>query len=215
MKLRDIVAAVRDHPELRQELAEARSALADSQAECVRLEKQCAEWNAAGLGQQYELNCLQKKARALQAALDSLCPKLETTEQLRQFYGAVSPSADPDGFKLYFAAQKVTGIRRLYDHFPYEDARGLFEEMNGHALLHYLTAVHFGALEWDIVPGTTYESATIREVDQTTPEYLAFEKKLYAQALKDLGFQSLLPPGPNHTAEQTRKKTERSDYNGR
>lgn len=82
-------------------------------------------------------------------------------------------------------------------------------------MLNYLTAAHFGAVDWDIVPGTTYESATIQEVNKTTPEYQAFEKKRYAQALKDLGFQSLLPPDPSQAAEQAKKKTERSDRNGR
>lgn len=43
------------------------------------------------------------------------------------------------------------------------------------------------------MPGTTYEKAVLLDVDTTTPEYRAFEKQLYTQALRDLGFQGLLP----------------------
>ena len=78
--------------------------------------------------------------------------------------------------------------------FPYEDNRGPFEEMSGHSLLDWLTAVRFQAVEWDIIPGSTYESATLREVDTSTSEYQAFEKQLYAKVLERMGFQSLLEP---------------------
>ena len=42
-------------------------------------------------------------------------------------------------------------------------------------------------------PGTPYEKAVLLDVDTATPEYRAFEKQLYTQALRDLGFQGLLP----------------------
>lgn len=81
------------------------------------------------------------------------------------------------------------------DHlFTYEDNRGVFDEADGRQLLKYLTALRFRAVRWEIVPGTTYERAILLEVDTTTPEYRAFEKQLYTQALCDLGFQSLLTP---------------------
>lgn len=100
---------------------------------------------------------------------------LGTTEKLKQLYEHVSPQYDPDGFQLYFAAQKVTGIRRLWEEFPYEDACGRFEEADGHELLKYLTAAYFKAVAWEIVPGTTYERAVLQEVDVSTPEYSDFE----------------------------------------
>ena len=56
-----------------------------------------------------------------------------------------------------------------------------------------MTAAHFGAVRWDIVPGTTYERATLLDVDTTTPEYSAFERKIYAKALRQMGFEKLLP----------------------
>ena len=118
---------------------------------------------------------------------------LGTTEKLKQLYEHVPSQYDPDGFQLYFAAQKVTGIRRLWEEFPYEDACGRFEEADGHELLKYLTALHFHAVRWEAVPGTPYEKAVLLDVDTATPEYRAFEKQLYTQALRDLGFQGLLP----------------------
>lgn len=69
---------------------------------------------------------------------------MNTTEQLCQFYNCIAPEFDPDGFRLYFAAQEISGIRNLYECFPYEDARGCFEAADGHALLRWLTARHFG-----------------------------------------------------------------------
>ena len=114
---------------------------------------------------------------------------LGTTEKLKQLYEHVSPQYDPDGFQLYFAAQKVTVIRRLWEEFPYEDACGRFEEADGHELLKYLTAAYFKAVAWEIVPGTTYERAVLQEVDVSTPEYSDFEKQLYETALKRMGFR--------------------------
>lgn len=68
----------------------------------------------------------------------------------------------------------------------------MFEEMEGHQLLGWLTAVHFQAVDWDIIPGSTYEYTTLREVDTTTPEYQAFEKQLYAKVLERMGFENML-----------------------
>ena len=132
---------------------------------------------------------------------------LGTTEKLKQLYEHVSPQYDPDGFQLYFAAQKVTGIRRLWEEFPYEDACGRFEEADGHELLKYLTAAYFKAVAWEIVPGTTYERAVLQEVDVSTPEYSDFEKQLYETALKRMGFRELLsrPSGRKRVGRASRK----------
>lgn len=121
---------------------------------------------------------------------------MDTTEKLKWFYKHVSPQKDPDGFQLYFAAQEITGIRHLWEEFPYEDARGCFEFADSRQLLRYLTAAHFGAVSWEAVPGTTYERAVLQEVDTSTPEYQAFEKQMYAQALERMGFQEFLPMEP-------------------
>ena len=99
------------------------------------------------------------------------------------------PPAGPGGFRLFRAAGEITGIRNLWEEFPYEDACGRFEEANGHELLRYLTAAHFGAVSWEVVPGTTYERAILREVDTSTEEYQAFARQLYAKALERMGLE--------------------------
>ena len=86
---------------------------------------------------------------------------LDALEKLKELYERVAPQFDPDGFRLYFAAQEVTGIKRLWEEFPYEDAYGRFEEADGHELLRYLTAAYFKAVSWEIVPGTPYPGQTM------------------------------------------------------
>lgn len=134
---------------------------------------------------------------------------LDTSENLKELYERVAPQFDPGGFRLYFAAKEVTGIKRLWEEFPYEDACGRFEEADGHELVRYLTAAYFKAVTWEIVPGTTYERAVLREMDTSAPEYRAFEKQIYETALERMGFQKLLSRQPDRarTANTSRKKT--------
>ena len=108
-------------------------------------------------------------------------------------YERVASQYDPDGFRLYFAAQEITGIKRLWEEYPYEDACGRFTAADGHELLRYLTAAYFKAVAWEIVPGTTYEKAILGKVDTSTPEYIAFEKRLYETVLERMGFRERPP----------------------
>ena len=186
MGLKDIIRAIREYPAARAGLETARSELGQSRETCESL------WLTLDEQKDYT-KFLSSKAEALQAALDAFCPRLSTPEELKRFYDAISPDMDPSGFTLYRMAKELTGID-VPSCFPYEDNRGLFEEMSGHSLLDWLTAVHFRAVDWDIIPGSTYESATLREVDTSTSEYQAFEKQLYAKVLERMGFQSLLGP---------------------
>ena len=105
---------------------------------------------------------------------------------LKRLYWESAPRLDPDGFKLYHAAVDITGVN-LYSSFPYEDNRGMFEEMDGHQLLRWLTATYFQAVDWKIVPGTCCEAATLREIDTSSPEYQAFAQNLYQKALEKMG----------------------------
>lgn len=219
MKLREVIAAVREHPRLRQALKTANAELEASRTECMRLQEKINEleplideYYQESCGREYAAHQARMQNEALKKVFSLFCQTLDDTEKLRRFYDAIAPKFDADGFWLFRAAETVTGIKHLHDHFPYEDACGLFEEMDGQTLLKYLTAAHFGAVEWDIVPGTVYEAGTLLEVDKTTPEYQVFEKKLYTQALKDMGFQDCLPPDP--ALDQMKKETE-SDLNGR
>lgn len=52
------------------------------------------------------------------------------------------------------------------------------------------------AVAWEIVPGTTYEKAILGKVDSSTPEYIAFEKRLYETVLERMGFREQLPQLP-------------------
>lgn len=92
-------------------------------------------------------------------------------------YAQLAPTLDTDGFSLYAASEEVTGLK-VYEEFPYEDNRGMFEMADGHTLLRYLEAAYFGTVTWEIVPGTPYERAILGEVDKTTPEYRAFYQKI-------------------------------------
>ena len=57
-------------------------------------------------------------------------------------YAQLAPTLDTDGFSLYAAAEEVTGLK-VYEEFPYEDNRGMFEMADGHTLLRYLEAAYF------------------------------------------------------------------------
>ncbi|MBO3280825.1 hypothetical protein [Intestinimonas butyriciproducens] len=215
MTWRERLAAAWGYPRLREELAETRKELADSRGKCAQLEDDLLRLVAKcdGLSDTAQrrgdtLARTRQSMEAFRAALLSFCPELNSVERLRQFYDCVAPEFDPDGFHLYFAAEEITGIRNLYECFPYEDACGCFEEADGHALLRYLTATHFEAVSWEVVPGTTYERAVLQEVDTSTAEYQAFERQLYAKALERMGFHEFLPPEPGKVQEQTKQRNE-------
>ena len=202
MGLREMLRSVREYPAARarleaaeRELSQARTALEKSELECQRLSGDYSEARRRA-------NFSEKKSAALQAALDAYCPKLSSLAEMIRFYETVSPSLDPQGFTLFRAAKKMTGID-LYSYFAYEDSRGLFEQMDGRQLLRWLTAARFGAVEWEIVTGTCYEEAILREVDTSTPEYLAFEEKLYRSVLDRMGFEELL--APEHADEKMKQ----------
>lgn len=86
--------------------------------------------------------------------------------------------------------------------FPYEENRGVFTSMNGRQLLEWITAAHFNAVDWTVVQGTCCEAATLREVDTSTPEYQAFEQKLYRAVLTRMGFEDLLGPSEHIKSQE-------------
>ncbi len=193
MGLRDILRAIREYPAARAELETARSELRQAQQAPEQSQQSCESlWLASNEQQEY-MNFLSHKAEALRDALGEFCPRLSTPEDMKRFYDTISPSMDAQGFTLYRMAKELTGID-VPSLFPYEDNRGMFELMEGHQLMDWLIAVRFQAVEWEIIPGSTYESATLLEVDTSTPEYQAFEKQLYEKVLERMGFQSLLEP---------------------
>ncbi len=186
-----MLRAIREYPAARAELETARTELHQAQQKLERSEQDCEALHFTLEEQKEYSDFLSHKAEALQDALTEFCPRLSTPEELKRFYDTISPSMDAQGFTLYRTAQKMTGID-VPSCFPYEDNRGLFEEMDGHQLMGWLTAVHFQAVDWEIIPNSTYEYATLREVDTTTPEYREFERQLYTKVLERMGFQDIL-----------------------
>jgi len=193
MRLRDVIRAIREYPAVHAELETARFELRQAQQALERSEQDCESLSLKMSEQDGYIDFLVCKSNAFRDALTEFCTKLSTPEELKRFYDTISPSMDASGFTMYRMAQELTGID-VPSFFPYEDNRGLFEVMDGHQLLDWLTAAHFQAVDWTPLPGTTYESATLLDVDTTTPEYQAFEKQLYTKVLERMGFQDVLAP---------------------
>lgn len=191
MGLRDIIQAIREYPAAHAELEAARFDLRQAQ-QALEQSEQDRESLSLELSERKDYtDFLSHKAEALQDALNEFCPRLSTPEEMKRFYDTISPSLDESGFTLYRMAKELTGID-VPSCFPYEDNCGMFEVMEGHQLLDWLIAVHFQAVEWEIIPNSTYESATLLEVDTSTPEYQAFEQQLYEKVLERMGFQDIL-----------------------
>ena len=193
MGLRDMLRAIREYPAVHAELETARFDLRQVQQTLEKSQEDCVSLQLTLDEQKDYTDFLSHKAEALQDALNEFCPRLSTPEEMKRFYDTISPSMDAQGFTLYHMAKELTGID-VPSLFPYEDNRGMFEVMEGHQLLDWLTAVHFQAVEWEIIPNSTYESATLLPVDTSTPEYQAFEKQLYEKVLDRMGFQDILAP---------------------
>lgn len=193
MGLRDMLRAIREYPAVHAELETARFDLQQVQQTLEKRQEDCVSLQLTLDEQKDYIDFLSHKAEALQNALNEFCPRLSTPEEMKRFYDTISPNMDAQGFTLYHMAKELTGID-VPACFPYEDNRGMFEVMEGHQLLDWLIAVHFQAVEWEIIPNSTYESATLLEVDTSTPEYQAFEKQLYEKVLERMGFQDILAP---------------------
>ena len=213
MKWKDILHAAREYPKLCKALEVTSSELDITRTKCEDLDEQCFVLHMENDGLRTDggamsrrIEDMEKKTSALWSALQSFCPQLDTTEKLKQLYGCVAPQYDEEGFKLFHAAQKVTGITNLEANFPYEDACGCFEDADGHRLLRYLTAAHFQAVQWEALPGTTYERTELLDIDTSTPEYRDFERRIYAKALRDMGFQDLLPQEVQMDKHNEKKK---------
>ena len=190
-------------------VAECRIKEALTEAELSALKDYCAGQYADGWGEGFEqrpratgdgdlyVHFWQSKGFFLKTKQE-----LEHTHQLtpKEQYTQIAPLADPDGFQLYWAARTLTGID-VPSSFHYEDNRGMFEAASGHTLLRYLTALHFDAVQWEIVGGG-YERAVLGAVDTTTPEYKVFEQKLYSAALERISRKRDCP----HKSTQKKKE---------
>lgn len=209
MRLRDRVSAAlrafREAPDLYASLraAEYQRDLADQALELRK--RECEGLRSELREKDDRLRFLYARADALSSALTlkEFSPRLSTTEEMKRFYNAVARRLDPEGFTLHHVAERLAGVDTVRL-FPYEDACGVFEAASGRELLKYLTAYCFGAVKWEIVPGTPYEKAVLGEVDASKSEYQRFERQLYKSVLERMGFDGLLVP------EQARQEAEQA-----
>ena len=102
MKIKDLIAAVRDYPALRQALEESNTELDLSRMECAQLQSKINEleplvdeYYQESCGKEYAANQERQKVETLKKALASFCPALDSTEQLRILMMVVSASTTP------------------------------------------------------------------------------------------------------------------------
>lgn len=179
-------------PGLERELAEANSRIGWQKKRTERLQqrydamdRQCVSLGSEVDGLRSRLYTAQQQAEAFKRVAKTLCASVGTAEELKRIYEAAAQCLDGGGLHLFYAAQEITGCR-LSEEFPYEDACGCFEFMDGYEQLRYLKASEFGAVEWEPVPGTDCKKAILREVDESTPAYREFERQLYIRVLERL-----------------------------
>ena len=156
------------------------------------LERKCAALSNEADDLRSRLYVAEQQAEAFKGAAKALCAAVEAAEDLKRFYQAIAPCLDYGGFLLFNAAQEITGFS-LPEEFPYEDACGCFEFLDGSELLRYLIASEFGAVTWEHVPDTGCEKAVLGEVDESTPAYREFERQLYKRVLERLGLRTATP----------------------
>lgn len=183
MRLSEMLTAIREYPALKIQYEAMREQQASQERSAVQL-------SIAYNNLQIKNRQLSQKNKAMETALAKLVPRLNSREHCRRFYKTVAPYLDPGGFVLYETAAKLTRFD-ISTEFATEDNMGKFEEMDGYGMLRYLTADRFGSVEYEIV-APCYEEAVSLHTDYTSPEYLAFEKKLYEKTLRELGFEKLL-----------------------
>lgn len=191
MGLRDLFSKRYKTASLHEDSPDAKATCEQLRKKCSHLEAQCEIAQAEASIERHFRSESQLQAECLSELFrESLSSAPVDVEWL---YHRAAPYLDPDGFRLYAAACRMTGFV-LYDTYPYEDACGLFEMADGHFLLQYLEAAYFDAVRWEIVKGTTYERAVLGDVDHTTPEYKKFRERICAGALEQMGLKKVLQP---------------------
>ena len=156
------------------------------------LERKCAALSTEADGLRSRLYVAEQQAEAFKGAAKALCAAVEAAEDLKHFYQAIAPCLDYGGFLLFNAAQEITGFS-LSREYPFEDACGCFEFLDGVELLRYLIASEFGAVTWEFVPDSGCKKAVLGEVDESTPSYREFERQLYKRVLERLGLRTATP----------------------
>lgn len=205
-KLADLFPMFR-RPDLEQELAEAKTRIGWQRKRTERLQqrydtmdRQCVALDNEIKELRSRLYTAEQQAEAFKEVVKTLCASVRTAKELKQLYEAVAPCLDSSGFNLFYAAQEITSFC-LHREFPYEDACGCLEFLDGFELMRYLKASEFNAVDWEPVPGTDCKKAILREVDESAPAYREFERQLYMRALERLGLRAAAPLAQNRQAE--------------
>lgn len=100
-------------------------------------------------------------------------------------YQDICGTLDPEGWKLYWAAEKYTGIGPSRA-FPTEDNLGYFENMDGHGLIRWIEISAFGECEWEqLNGGGGYERAVNPIVHTDTEKYRQYRGAIYEQTVRE------------------------------
>lgn len=195
------LSAIND--KLQKELASANNQVAYAEKQAAEAEKNYDRINNFASQLSDEINQLRYDARKYRSAYKALCEQGIDPVRAKAIYEAVAPVVDEDGSEIFAAAQQILGTFS-YSHFAYEDNCGYFEADDTY-LLPYLLVQYAYLLgdanadkdRWEIAcPG--YEKCVDLSIDETTPEYQEFEKKLYVKVLENL---HLLAPAETQAKE--------------
>lgn len=99
-------------------------------------------------------------------------------------YNLIAGDLDQEGFRLYDAAEKYTGID-VCRAFPTEDNLGYFENADGFELLGWLETEAYGSCDWEQL-NPPYERAVNRKINKDTPEYKEYRAAIYKQTVTSL-----------------------------
>lgn len=198
LKLAEIFPILR-RPDLEREIDEAKTRLDWQKKRTERfrqrydaLDRQHAALVNEVEGLRSRLYAAEQQAEAFKGMAKTVCAGVSTGAELKRLYESIAPCLDSGGLNLFYAAREITGVR-LYKAFPYEDACGCFEFLDGFELLRYLKASRFGAVDWESILDTECKKAVLKEVDESTPAYQEFERQLYARVLERLGLRDAAP----------------------
>lgn len=213
MGLREWLSSRRQASQYREETQTLQAHCDKLQEQCLQLRDACQQLRWQCEDARIETVVEQHRREGAQVRVDCLADLFRTFAAqpipAERLYDRAAPHLDPDGFRLYHASVRATGVV-LSTAFPYEENCGEFAFANGHTLLRYLEAAHFGAVTWEIVPGTTYERAVLGEVDRQSPEYLKFRETICEKALDRMGLGELLKEPEKeelkHEREQHKEK---------
>lgn len=101
-------------------------------------------------------------------------------------YENICVTLDPEGWKLYRAAEAYTGVDPSHA-FPTEDNLGYFEVLDGTELIYWVEVSAFGECEYrQLDCGGGYELSTERVIYKDTEEYKQYRKTICEQVVRQL-----------------------------